>query len=107
MDPLASRYMASIRVQASRVEMIEDIASMFDVHATVLDACDFGWRAILQSALQSFNKMNKNSLPKRIIFFRDGVSEGEFAIVRQKELSAMTGTFSRSLTIILSLIFVI
>ena len=31
MDPRASRYMASIRVQASRVEMIEDIANMFDV----------------------------------------------------------------------------
>jgi eukaryotic translation initiation factor 2C len=31
MDPHASRYMASIRVQASRVEMIEDIANMFDV----------------------------------------------------------------------------
>jgi eukaryotic translation initiation factor 2C len=31
MDQYASRYVASIRVQASRVEMIEDLTNMFDV----------------------------------------------------------------------------
>jgi eukaryotic translation initiation factor 2C len=28
------------------------------------------------------------------VFFRDGVSEGEFAIVRERELNAMKGRFS-------------
>lgn len=71
MDQHACRYVASIRVQASRVEMIEDIADMFD------------------SALHTFGKINGNNLPQRIVFFRDGVSEGEFAIVRDRELNAM------------------
>ena len=39
LDPYASRYVASIRVQASRVEMIEDIASMFDVAISLFILC--------------------------------------------------------------------
>jgi Piwi domain len=37
MDQHASRYVASIRVQASRVEMIEDLANMFDVNILSFD----------------------------------------------------------------------
>lgn len=37
--------------------------------------------------------MNEGKLPLRIVFFRDGVSEGEFAIVRERELHAMRGRF--------------
>lgn len=56
------------------------------------------WPVVIQSALQTFGKINSNNLPQRIVFFRDGVSEGEFAIVRDRELNAMKGTFHILLT---------
>lgn len=37
----------------------------------------------------------KNPLLERIIIFRDGVSEGEFELVRQQELEPLKGKFFR------------
>jgi eukaryotic translation initiation factor 2C len=48
--------------------------------------------------LQTFKEKNQGILPQRIFFFRDGVSEGEFAIVRDQELSAMKGSLFVSQT---------
>ncbi|KAF5386770.1 hypothetical protein D9615_001667 [Tricholomella constricta] len=70
MDKKMSRYAASIRVQTSRTEIIEDFAEMFEI------------------ALQNFKKRN-NALPQRLFMFRDGVSEGEFKTVLDMELNAM------------------
>ncbi|RSL70256.1 hypothetical protein CEP54_001879 [Fusarium duplospermum] len=42
-----------------------------------------------KSRLQLWKKHNKNQLPENIVIFRDGVSEGQFAQVLQKELPRM------------------
>ncbi|KAF9458642.1 Piwi domain-containing protein [Collybia nuda] len=70
-DKRVCAYAASIRVQESRTEVIVDLTNMFAI------------------ALKTFKGKNHGLLPKRIFFFRDGVSEGEFTIVLEKELSAM------------------
>ena len=36
----------------------------------------------------------RNPPPTRLIFFRDGVSEGEYEQVAQQEIQAITGLFS-------------
>uniref|UniRef100_A0A0R3U0B3 Piwi domain-containing protein n=1 Tax=Rodentolepis nana TaxID=102285 RepID=A0A0R3U0B3_RODNA len=43
---------------------------------------------IFEQLLQAFFKKN-NTLPTKVIFYRDGVSEGQFKIVVSKELGAM------------------
>ncbi|RDB21330.1 Protein argonaute-2 [Hypsizygus marmoreus] len=72
MDADMLRYVASIRVQETRTEMIQDLAAMF------------------KAALITFRQKNNNYLPLRIMMFRDGVSEGEFMTVRDMEVDAMT-----------------
>ncbi|KAJ7470308.1 Piwi domain-containing protein [Mycena latifolia] len=65
-DPYACKYTASIRLQSSRVEMIQDLKDM------------------VASALTTFVKHN-GFAPQRIVYFRDGVSEGQFEMVLVKE----------------------
>jgi eukaryotic translation initiation factor 2C len=47
---------------------------------------------MMKQALDQFIEINKIP-PKRIIFFRDGVSEGEYNTVATAELEAIQGTF--------------
>ncbi|KAG5862205.1 Protein argonaute-2, partial [Gonioctena quinquepunctata] len=54
-----------------RVEIIEDL------------------EAITLEQLKYFFEMNKGMKPERIVFFRDGVSEGQFDQVRQAEIRAI------------------
>lgn len=76
MDPIPARYRASIRVQiqmeeaVARVEIIEDLKEM------------------VKDLLKAFYHETRQK-PLRIIFYRDGVSEGQFAAVRDEELSAI------------------
>lgn len=70
MDIKLSRYAASARVQGSRVEIIDDLKSMF------------------KEQVQYFVQANRTR-PQRILFYRDGVSEGQFAQVLDFELSAI------------------
>ncbi|RDX40439.1 argonaute-like protein, partial [Lentinus brumalis] len=72
-DSDTSRYVAECRPQTARVEMIEDLKDMAENILSLYK----NYRAI---------KENKSFDPKRIIFFRDGVSEGEFKQVLEKEL---------------------
>ncbi|XP_077490052.1 protein argonaute-2-like [Amblyomma americanum] len=71
-----ARYRASIRVQVqqqeavARVEIIEDLKEM------------------IKELLKAYYVETRNK-PLRIIFFRDGVSEGQFDIVQDQELSAI------------------
>ncbi|KIY66101.1 Piwi-domain-containing protein [Cylindrobasidium torrendii FP15055 ss-10] len=67
-DHTGARYTGKIRVQASRVEIIEDLGEM------------------VKECLSDFQRINK-ALPKRIFFYRDGVSEGERAQVSQIEIN--------------------
>ncbi len=62
MDPPPSRYSATVRVQQHRQEIIHDLSSM------------------VKELLVLFYKSTRFK-PARIIFYRDGVSEGQFAQV--------------------------
>lgn len=68
--PEANKYLSRMRSQTHRQEIILDLAAMV---GELLD--DF------------YQQVNK--LPKRIIFFRDGVSETQFSKVLKEELQAI------------------
>jgi hypothetical protein len=70
MDRAVSRYAANVRVQGSRQEIIDDLKSMVKEH------------------LQNF-RVSTGFIPTRIIFYRDGVGEGQFAQVTQSEVKAI------------------
>ncbi|GLT27614.1 hypothetical protein SLA2020_025980 [Shorea laevis] len=68
--PAANRYVSRMRSQTHRQEIIQDLAAMV-------------WE-LLDEFYEEVNK-----LPKRIIFFRDGVSETQFFKVLKEELQAI------------------
>ncbi|KAI9246911.1 Piwi domain-containing protein [Phascolomyces articulosus] len=68
MDPRAARYACRTRVQPNRMEQIQDLAGM------VKELLITFYRAAGQK-------------PERILFYRDGVSEGQFAMVLNEEVS--------------------
>ncbi|XP_010779569.1 protein argonaute-3-like, partial [Notothenia coriiceps] len=70
MDAHPSRYCATVRVQRPRQEVIQDLASM------------------VKELLIQFYKSTRYK-PTRIIFYRDGVSEGQFRHVLYYELLAI------------------
>ncbi|KAG8703536.1 hypothetical protein FRC08_002787 [Ceratobasidium sp. 394] len=76
-DSLGSKYVATHRAQTSRVEVIADLEEMA-VHIIKL--------------YQGYQKAMEEKAapgPKRILFYRDGVSEGQFKTVLEKELPAL------------------
>ncbi|CAK3778709.1 argonaute 7 [Lecanosticta acicola] len=66
-------FPGSVRPQAGRKE---DITDMYDM---MLERLTHWYH----------NKANKKTLPDRILFYRDGVSENQFATVKQNELAAI------------------
>ncbi|KAK0197553.1 argonaute-like protein [Armillaria mellea] len=66
-DLHASSYVADTRIQPPRTERIEDLQDM------------------VKAAVDKFSKNNHAGPPKAIIFFRDGVSEAEFANIGNLE----------------------
>jgi len=66
----ASRYAASIRVQGHRVEIISDLKNMV--------------KELLKIFYQTCGKK-----PKKILFYRDGVGEGQFQEVLDSEVTAI------------------
>ncbi|KAF8335043.1 argonaute-like protein [Cantharellus anzutake] len=73
-DSDTSKYIAITKVQTSRQEMIEDLE---DMAAHVLGKY-IGYRKVKERKPSAF--------PKRIIFYRDGVSEGQFKTVLETEV---------------------
>ena len=63
MDGHPSRYSACVRIQQHRQEVIQDLSTM------------------VKELLIRFYKSTRFK-PNRIIFYRDGVSEGQFQTVR-------------------------
>ncbi|OSD04210.1 argonaute-like protein [Trametes coccinea BRFM310] len=72
-DSGSAKYIADCRVQTHRREMIDDLEDM----ATAIIKMNLGYRESVEK---------KTGKPTRIFFFRDGVSEGEFAQVLEYEL---------------------
>ncbi|KAF9951047.1 eukaryotic translation initiation factor 2C, 2 [Mortierella alpina] len=76
LDAKAARYAATIRVQTARTETIADLAGMtVDLLKAFFRAC--------------------SRKPERILFYRDGVSEGQFAEVVRTELAALRAACTR------------
>ncbi|KAJ3287814.1 argonaute 1 [Borealophlyctis nickersoniae] len=70
MDAQCSRYAAAIRVQKGRQEIIQDLSGMvIELLKTFYQTC--------------------GAKPDRILFYRDGVSEGQFAEVLRSEVEAI------------------
>lgn len=67
-DQHLGQWPAEIKVQASRQEMVSNLDSM------------------LKTCLQRWARANNKKYPENIIVYRDGVSEGQYDIVIEKEL---------------------
>jgi len=78
MDAHPSRYSATVRVQQHRQEIIQELASM------------------VKELLIQFYKSTRFK-PTRIIFYRDGVSEGQFQAVSRVSLTFWSITRSSRL----------
>ncbi|KAG8923760.1 hypothetical protein FRC01_012373, partial [Tulasnella sp. 417] len=76
-DAEVSKYIAVSRAQGSRVEMIEDLADMV-TH-------------VIRKYMQYRKDVEKtaNPAPRRILFYRDGISEGQFKECKEKEVPAI------------------
>ncbi|KAI0289730.1 argonaute-like protein [Russula brevipes] len=72
-DTHATRYVSRLGVQVTHRELIDGIEDM----CLLLN--------MLQAVFEEYRKAN-NQLPKRILFYRDGVSEGEFKAIIDVEL---------------------
>lgn len=70
MDPQATKFVSSISYQDGRTEIIKDMAGM------------------VKKMLVAFYKQNRQK-PAQIIFYRDGVSEGQFQAVLDEEVAAV------------------
>ncbi|KAJ3309017.1 hypothetical protein HDU76_003748, partial [Blyttiomyces sp. JEL0837] len=70
MDAQCARYSASIRSQPARIEVVQDLKGM------------------IIELINTFRETN-NSLPSRILIYRDGVSDGQIAKVKTEELESV------------------
>ncbi|CEL53059.1 Protein argonaute 1B OS=Oryza sativa subsp, japonica GN=AGO1B PE=2 SV=3 [Rhizoctonia solani AG-1 IB] len=75
-DSNFGQFPASLRLQQSKKEMITDLTEM------------------MIERINAF-KLKNNALPQRILFFRDGVSEGQFLTVRDDELPKVNAAFAK------------
>jgi len=71
MDVNATLYRADTRVQECRKEIITDMKEM------------------VKEMMRQFRRRNHGKRPEQILFYRDGVSEGQFQTVLENELHAL------------------
>ncbi|KAI9063285.1 argonaute-like protein [Trametes sanguinea] len=86
-DSDTAKYIADCRVQTSRQEMIDDLEEM----STAMIRMYQGYRKGVEK---------KPGNPKRIIFYRDGVSEGQFSHVLEYGACAATGVQAKITVIV-------
>ena len=77
MDRYAARYSGAIRMQGHRVEIIADL------------------EMLALAMLKQFYRSTGGVKPARVVFYRDGVSEGQFAHVMAQEVTALRRAFKR------------
>lgn len=75
-DQNFSQYPASIRTQKGRAEMVQELEEM------------------ILERLRLWQKRNMQRLPNKVVVYRDGVSEGQYKLVLEKELPAFTAAFN-------------
>ncbi|KAK5139822.1 hypothetical protein LTR04_003318, partial [Oleoguttula sp. CCFEE 6159] len=76
-DGMFAQYLASMRPQQGRVEMVAQLGDM------------------IVERLDVWAKKNQGGLPAKIIVYRDGVSEGQYQTVLEKELTAFQSAFKK------------
>lgn len=81
MNVQGTRYAAAVETNGFRVEMITD--ENIDKH--IMSLIKNGW----------VNKVGQGRPPATVVYFRDGVSEGQFAQVINKEVAAMKRAFAK------------
>jgi hypothetical protein len=72
-----SQYPGSIRTQAGREEMVQELGEM------------------VVERLQLWQKENDNRLPTRLVVYRDGVSNGQYQLVIEKEYPTFVAAFKK------------
>ncbi|KAK4997282.1 hypothetical protein LTR66_003287 [Elasticomyces elasticus] len=75
-DARLAQWPASIRTQTGRQEMVDDIAGMF------------------KERLALWMQRNRGAKPNKVIVYRDGISEGQYHQVLEKELPGFQQAFS-------------
>lgn len=76
-DEQLSQWPGSLRSQRGREEMVQGLTEM------------------MIERLKLWRKHNNNSLPRKIIIFRDGVSEGQYNLVLDRELPPIQKAFEK------------
>lgn len=74
-DANLSGWRADVRIQTSRVEMVE------------------GLTELMKGRLEVFRKKNGGKLPTKVLIYRDGVSEGQFKLVLNTEFPSIVKAF--------------
>lgn len=77
LDMHPSRYAVTVRAQKHRDENKESIETIVELKGMMVDL------------LKAFYRHTKHQKPKRIVFYRDGVSEGQFDCVQAQEIKAV------------------
>ncbi|KXS20382.1 Piwi-domain-containing protein [Gonapodya prolifera JEL478] len=75
-NPQLTKYFPSVRLQSNKTEVIEKMQD------------------IIKDSLLAYYRTNGGKKPKRVLFYRDGVSEGQFQIVYDNEIKAMKRAFA-------------
>ncbi|KDQ16674.1 hypothetical protein BOTBODRAFT_30592 [Botryobasidium botryosum FD-172 SS1] len=88
-DPHNSVYIAQTEVQESRQEIIADLTTMMTTAIREFNGFRRHKLDGLVKAGQIKSYGEKDVWPHRILFYRDGVSEGQFAEVSREEVSAI------------------
>ncbi|KAI5204824.1 Piwi-domain-containing protein [Aureobasidium subglaciale] len=81
MNKEATRYAAAVETNGYRVEMITDE----NIEKHIMSLVKNGWSA----------KVGQGRPPATVVYFRDGVSEGQFAQVIDQEVAAMKKAFAK------------
>nr|Q10F39.2 RecName: Full=Protein argonaute 11; Short=OsAGO11 [Oryza sativa Japonica Group] len=82
--PEVSKYKCSVSSQSHREEIIADLFT------EVKDSQNrLVYGGMIRELIESFRKANGSYKPGRIIFYRDGVSEGQFSQVLLSEMDAI------------------
>jgi hypothetical protein len=76
-EALFSQYPASIRTQKGREEMVQELEEM------------------ILERLRLWQRKNQGRLPNKVVVYRDGVSEGQYKLVLEKELPAFHNAFAK------------
>ncbi|KAI0321511.1 argonaute-like protein [Amylostereum chailletii] len=72
-----AQYPSSMRIQETKKEMITDLKDM------------------MEERLKLYRDKNNKTLPQRVLVYRDGVSEGQFATVIAEEVPQMREAFRK------------